>query len=123
MTNEPDTLRDQIPEPINSIGLLCAVAEHAGRRDRTPRISENLAEKLSSRHGLVNTDTLTQLWLELRQELRGQGEPEKLRALADQAHQDIYLQGWPVPTGHLSMQDRARLRVAIARHKQALRKE
>lgn len=118
MTNETN-----IPEPINSIALLCAVAEHAGRQDRKPRDSEKLAEKLSSRHGLVNTDTLAQLWLMLRQELPDEGEAGKLRGLADEAHEGIYMNGGQVPTGHLSMEDRGRLRVAIARHSQALRKE
>lgn len=105
MTTETD-----IPEPVNSIGLLLTIGE---RPDRT---TERLAEKMAAGRTVVNTDTIDQLVLLLRRDLPGDSE---LRARVDQAWEDIYLAG--APTGRLSMEDRGRLRSAMAQHRQELR--
>jgi hypothetical protein len=110
-----NTQTTEIPEPINSLGLLLTIADHPGRT------TERLAEKMAGGRTPVNTDTIDQLVLLLRRDLRGGGVQGKLRALVDRAWEDLYVKGWPIPTGRLSMEDRGRLRVAMARHSQRLR--
>ncbi|MEV6818446.1 hypothetical protein AB0M72_06795 [Nocardiopsis dassonvillei] len=119
MTNQ--TAPAPMPEPVNSLGLLLAVAEHTAHLSRRAAThAEELAEKMAAGRMAINTNTIDQLALLLRQDLHGSGAREELRALVDQAWEDIYLKGWPVPTGRLPLKDRSRLRVAMAQRCQAL---
>lgn len=115
----------EITEPLNSLGLLLSVAEHAANLPRYPaRDAEGLAEKMAAGRWPINTDSIDQVWLLLRRDLRGGGGTRaKLRALVNQAHEGIYMEGQPLPTGRLSLEERWLLRIAMARHSQALRAE